>query len=54
VLTLGEGDAPVFLRIARAVADDIRRGRLRTGEALPGTRSLAESLGVNRNTVVTA
>jgi GntR family transcriptional regulator/MocR family aminotransferase len=53
-LTLEEGTGPVFLRIARGVADDIRRGRLRSGEALPGTRMLAASLGVNRNTVVSA
>ncbi len=54
VLTLEDGESPVFLRIARAVADDVRRGRLRSGEALPGTRALAGSLGVNRNTVVAA
>ena len=44
----------MFLRIARAVADDVRRGRLRAGAPLPGTRALAESLGVNRNTAVAA
>jgi GntR family transcriptional regulator/MocR family aminotransferase len=44
----------VFVRIARGIADDVRRGRLRPGEALPGTRALAASLGVNRNTVVAA
>ncbi|MDP8999871.1 MAG: PLP-dependent aminotransferase family protein [Myxococcota bacterium] len=54
VLTLEEGSGPIFLRIARQVADDIRRGRLRSGDALPGTRLLAESLGINRNTVVSA
>lgn len=54
VLTLEEGHASLFLRIARAVADDVRRGRLRPGETLPGTRALAASLGVNRNTVVAA
>jgi GntR family transcriptional regulator/MocR family aminotransferase len=45
---------PVFVRIALGIADDIRRGRLRAGDALPGTRALAASLGVNRNTVVAA
>lgn len=45
---------PAFIRIARAVSDDIRRGRLRAGESLPGSRSLAESLGVHRNTVLAA
>ena len=42
------------MRSARGVADDVRRGRLRSGDALPGTRVLASSLGVNRNTVVAA
>ena len=54
VLALDDGPLPIFLRIARGVADDVRRGRLRAGEALPGTRVLAESFGVNRNTVVAA
>ena len=54
VLVIDDGEAALFLRIARAVADDVRRGRLRAGEALPGTRVLAASLGVNRNTVVAA
>ena len=55
----GAGDAdasrePIFLRIARAVTDDIRRGRLRPGAPLPGSRALAETLGVHRNTVLAA
>ncbi|MBS2012927.1 MAG: PLP-dependent aminotransferase family protein [Deltaproteobacteria bacterium] len=45
---------PTFLRIARAISDDIVRGRLRAGDALPGSRSLAASLGVHRNTVLAA
>ena len=45
-------ELPVFLQLASAIADDIRNGRLKGGDALPGTRELAESLGVNRNTVV--
>ena len=45
---------PTFLRIARAVSEDIRRGRLRAGDALPGSRTLATSLGVHRNTVLAA
>jgi GntR family transcriptional regulator/MocR family aminotransferase len=48
------GSGPVFLRIARAVSDDIRRGRLRAGDELPGSRTLATSLGVHRNTVLAA
>lgn len=45
---------PLFLRIAHAVVRDIERGRLAPGGKLPGTRSLAAELGVNRNTVVAA
>jgi GntR family transcriptional regulator/MocR family aminotransferase len=45
---------PTFLRIARAISEDIRRGRLRAGDALPGSRTLATSLGVHRNTVLAA
>ena len=51
-LPLDDGDdGPLFARIARAVSDDIRRGRLRRGERLPGSRTLAEQLGVHRNTL---
>ena len=45
-------DHPLFLQLATAIADDIRRGRLQPGDPLPGTRELARSLGLNRNTVV--
>ena len=48
------GDEPRFLAIARAVSDAITSGRLRPGDALPGSRALAESAGVNRNTVLAA
>ena len=48
------GDEPVYLCIARAVALDVGRGRLKPGARLPGTRQLAASLGVHRNTVVAA
>ena len=50
-----EGHAQArFVRIARAIASDIRRGRLRPGGRLPGTRVLARDLGVHRNTVIAA
>jgi GntR family transcriptional regulator/MocR family aminotransferase len=54
--TAGSADArlPVFLRIARAIAEDARRGRLLPGSRLPGSRELARSLGVHRNTVIAA
>ena len=56
VLDVSDPDdrAPLFTRIAQAISRDIARGRLRPGQRLPGTRTLAASLGVNRNTVVAA
>src|SRR5579862_5908688 len=45
-------EQPLFLQLASAIADDIRRGRLKPGEPLPGTRELAERLELNRNTIV--
>ncbi len=45
---------PLFQQIARTITDDIRRGRLRSGDRLPGTRTLARALGVQRLTVVAA
>lgn len=48
------GDLPVFLQIARALAAAIRGARLRPGDPLPSSRSLATRLGVHRNTVLAA
>ncbi|HJW08101.1 MAG TPA: PLP-dependent aminotransferase family protein [Holophagaceae bacterium] len=53
-MALPEGGGPLFLTIARALIDDIRKGRLRPGDPLPGYRTLAESLDVSRNTVLAA
>ena len=47
-------EEPLYLQIVRATVADIRRGRLQPGDALPGTRSLADRLGVNRNTTLSA
>ena len=47
----GGAEQPIFIRLARAISDDVRRGRLKPGDALPGSRSLARALGVHRNTV---
>lgn len=48
------GAQAVFVQIARAIAEDIRRGRLQAGAALPGSRALARELAVHRNTVIAA
>lgn len=45
---------PLFVRIAEAVSHDVRRGRLRRGAKLPGARSLAKTLGIDRDTVTAA
>lgn len=47
-------DLPPFLQIARSLATDVQRGRLRPGDRLPGSRQLAASLQVHRNTVLAA
>ncbi len=49
-----EAPTPLFAQIARAISEDVRRGRLRPGQPLPGTRSLARTLAVHRSTVVAA
>src|SRR3954447_19890388 len=45
---------PLFLQIARQIADDIQGSRLRAGARLPGSRELARTLGVHRNTALAA
>ena len=41
-------------QIVHAVIEEVRRGRLKSGAPLPGSRKLGETLGVNRKTVVQA
>ncbi|MBU6429214.1 MAG: PLP-dependent aminotransferase family protein, partial [Cyanobacteria bacterium REEB65] len=47
-------ERPAFLRIAQAIADDIRSGALPPGAALPSSRKLAELHSVHRNTALAA
>jgi len=47
-------DKAVYLQIADTIISDIRSGRLKLGDALPGSRNLAQTLKINRNTVVEA
>ncbi|WP_289662179.1 PLP-dependent aminotransferase family protein [Flavobacterium panacagri] len=49
-----KSDKAIYLQIADAVIDAIKTGKLIGGNALPGSRQLAELLKVNRNTVVEA
>jgi len=45
---------PIFLQIAAALTENIRRGIIPSGARLPGTRSMAEALCLHRKTVVAA
>ncbi len=55
VLKLGtDWRGPLAQQIARAIAEEIQRGRLAPGDQLPSTRKLAAQLGVHRKTVVAA
>lgn len=45
---------PLPQQLVLAISEEIRRGRLAPGTAVPGSRTLAKSLGVHRNTVVAA
>jgi GntR family transcriptional regulator/MocR family aminotransferase len=45
---------PLYLQLVKALEEGIRTGRFKPGDALPGTRALAELLGVNRNTTLAA
>lgn len=49
-----ESDQAIYLQIADAIIKDIQAGRLKAGDPLPGSRSIAQHLKVNRNTVVEA
>ncbi len=47
-------DGGLMVRIANAIRTEILRGRLHADQRLPGARTLARQLGVNRNTVTAA
>lgn len=49
-----QADKALYLQIADAIIKDIHSGRLKPGDALPGSRNLAQLLKINRNTVVEA
>ena len=44
----------VYVQISQAITEQIRNGRLAPGDVLPGTRDLAEEIGVNRKTIIAA
>ena len=54
VLDVADGPAPLRHRIADAVVTELRAGRLRPGDFLPSTRTLAAALDLSRGPVVAA
>lgn len=52
-VTLDSGEA-LYRQIATGIIEEIRKGRLKPGMALPGTRQLAADLKLNRKTVILA
>lgn len=49
-----DGQGALYEQLARALKQAILDGHLRAGERLPGTRAMADTLGLSRNTVMTA
>jgi GntR family transcriptional regulator / MocR family aminotransferase len=49
-----KSDISIHAQITLKIIEEIRRGRLKPKVAMPGTRKLAETLGVNRKTVLLA
>jgi len=49
-----EGECPVYLQIANAVIQEMKKGRIGPGIKLPGTRQMSELLDVHRKTLVRA
>ncbi len=47
-------DRSVYIQIADAIIEAVKTGKLQSGQALPGSRQLADKLKVNRNTIIEA
>lgn len=47
-------EKPLYIRITDCIIDAIKNGSLKPSEALPGSRQMAITLNVNRNTVIKA
>jgi GntR family transcriptional regulator/MocR family aminotransferase len=49
-----DSQTPVYLQVAGAISMEIKRGRIGPGIQLPGSRQLAGSLNIHRQTIVRA
>lgn len=55
IITLNRNDLrPVYLQVSDAVISEIMKGRIQKGLKMPGSRTLAQALGVNRKTILQA
>ena len=54
LLTLPDNNETIARKISQQIMEEIRRGRLKAGREMPGSRTLAQTLGVHRNTVLEA
>ncbi len=55
IIVLDRGaSTPIGQQIVHSLIEEVRRGRLKPGTPLPGSREMAESLEVNRKTIVIA
>jgi GntR family transcriptional regulator len=52
LLSINEQDPrPVYVQIINQIKEQVLRGSLKSGDALPSVRELASSLGINMHTV---
>lgn len=49
-----QSQTPLYLQVVHSFIEEIRRGRISAGTALPGTRTLSEQLNVSRKTIISA
>jgi GntR family transcriptional regulator/MocR family aminotransferase len=49
-----DNDCPVYLQIANAIIQEMKKGRVGPGIKLPGSRLMSETLNVHRKTIVRA
>jgi len=48
------GSGPLYQQVYRAIREDVLSGKLRAGDRLPVTRTLARDLGISRNVILIA
>lgn len=51
-LSLQPGQGPLYSQLIEQINDAIQQGRLQPGDRLPGSRAMAQALGVSRSTLV--